>query len=171
MLSETVGITRKHQDYYALEFGNHILSDAFYSSWLYRDLREKTGLVYSVKSGIEAGKHRSLFSIFYGCDPPNAGKARAIIERDLQAMQTTPITSNELRQTKILLLRQIPLSESSMDNIAAEMLSLSQQGLPLDESRHAAKRYQQMNSEEIRDAFNKWIRPKDFVQVIEGPSL
>jgi len=86
-------------------------------------------------------------------------------------MQTTPITSNELRQTKILLLRQIPLSESSMDNIAAEMLSLSQQGLPLDESRHAAKRYQQMNSEEIRDAFNKWIRPKDFVQVIEGPSL
>jgi zinc protease len=171
MLSETTNITRKHPDYYALEFANHILSDAFYSSWLYRDLREKTGLVYSVESEIEAGKHRSLFSIFYGCDPPNAGKARAIIERDLQAMQTTPITSNELRQTKILLLRQIPLSESSMDNIASEMLSLSQHDLPLDESRHAAKRYQQMNAKEIRDAFNKWIRSKDFVQVIEGPNL
>jgi len=171
MLSETIGITRQHSDYYALEFGNHILSDAFYSSWLYRDLREKTGLVYSVESGIEAGKHRSLFSVFFGCDPPNVGKAKAIVERDLQVMQTTPISSNELRQTQILLLRQIPLSESSMDNIAAEMLSLSEQGLPLDESHYAAKCYRQMKTEQIRNAFSKWIRPKDFVHVIEGPSL
>ena len=80
ILAETVGVTRSHPDYYTLELGNHVLSGAFYASRLYRDLREKAGLVYTVGSSLEAGKHRSLFRVIYGCDPPNVSKARAMVE-------------------------------------------------------------------------------------------
>ena len=169
-LAETVGVTRSHPDYYTLELGNHVLSGAFYASRLYRDLREKAGLVYTVGSSLEAGKHRSLFRVIYGCDPPNVSKARAMVERNLREMQTTPVTAEELRRAKILLLRQIPLAEASMDGIAGRLLARSIQDLPLDEPVMAAKQYRKATAVQIRDAYRKWIRPEDFVQVTEGPN-
>lgn len=168
-LAQTIGVTRKHPDYYTLDLGNHVLSGAFYASRLYRDLREKAGLVYTVGSVIEAGKNRSLFRIFYGCDPPNVAKARAMVERNLREMQTTPVTSEELRRAKILLLRQIPLAEASMRGIAMSLLYRSQQDLPLDEPRHAARHYRKTTAQQVREAFGKWVRPAEFVQVTVGP--
>ena len=38
ILAETLGLTRPHPDYYALELGNHVLGGAFYSTRLYQDL-------------------------------------------------------------------------------------------------------------------------------------
>jgi len=169
-LAETVGVARQYPDYYTLKLGNHVLSGAFYASRLYRDLRETAGLVYTVRSTLDAGKHRSLFSVSYGCDPPNVSKARAIVERNLREMQTIPVTDEELNRAKILLLRQIPLAEASMDSIASGLLSRSIQDLPLDEPLLAAKHYRQATAAQICDAFKKWIRPADFVQIIEGPN-
>ena len=69
-----------------------------------------------------------------------------------------------------MLMREIPLSESSLSSIARGLLSRSINGLPLDEPTIAAKKYLQLNADDIRNAFNKWVRPMDFVQVTEGPN-
>ena len=169
-LAQTIGATRKHPDYYTLELGNHILSGAFYASRLYRDLREKTGLVYTVGSAVEAGRNRSIFRIVYGCDPPNVRTARTLVERNLRQMQLAPVEASELRRAKILLLRQITFAEASTDGIAMSLLTRSQQDLPLDEPRHAAARYRKITAGQLRAAFHKWIRPADFVQVTVGPN-
>jgi len=168
-LAETLGITRQHPDYYALELGRAVLSGAFYATRLYRDLREDAGLVYSVDTVLEAGRTRSLFGISYACDPPNVSRVRAIIERNLRTMQTATIPDKELIQAKTLLIRQLPLSQSSLDNIAGELLRLSNEGLPLDEPTVAAKRFRDLTAEEVREAFARWIRPNDFAQVTLGP--
>jgi zinc protease len=170
-LAHTMGITRSHPDYYKLVLGNHVLSGAFYATRLYRDLREQTGLVYTVESFIEAKKTRSLFGVFFACDPANVSKARAMIERNLRDMQTTPVTESELQQAKILLLRQLPLSEASTDSIAEGLMSRSQEDLPLDEPVLAARQYLEITPEQVRDAFARWIRPDDFVQVTMGPGV
>lgn len=169
-LAETVGITRFSPDYYALQVGTHVLSSGFYSSRLYRDLREKTGLVYSVGAILESGKTRSLFAVFYACDPPNVSKARAMVERDLLQMQKERITKDELRRTKALLIRRIPLSEANIDGIAGGLLSYSLEGLPLNEPILAAKRYRKMTAQQVKSAFSRRIRPHDFVQVTLGPA-
>ncbi len=169
-LAETIGITRTHLDYYTLQLGNHVLSGAFYASRLYRDLREKAGLVYTVESFVEAGKTRSLFGVIYACDPPNVSKARAMVVRDIHEMQTAPVSQEELQQAKMLLLHQIPLSEASMDGIAGGLLSRSLADLPLDEPVRAAEHYLEITAEQVRDAFSKWIRTTDFVQVTVGPN-
>ena len=168
ILAETVGITRLHPDYYFLELGNTVLSGAFYASRLYRDLRENAGLVYTVESSLEAGRHRSLFNVAYGCDPPNVARARAMIEQNLRNMQKTPVALKELLWAKILLINRIPLGEASTDRIAAGMLSRSLAGLPLDEPVVSAKRYRKASAAQLRDVFKKWIRPDAFVQVVEG---
>jgi zinc protease len=84
-------------------------------------------------------------------------------------MQTSPVPEKELEQAKILLLREIPLRESSYDGIGESLLHLALLNLPMDEPIRAAKRYLTITSEEVQAAFGKWIRPGDFVQVSLGP--
>ena len=169
-LAETIGVTRSHPDYYKLQLGNHVLSGAFYATRLYRDLREDAGLVYTVESLLEAGKTRSTFEVFYACDPSNVAKARSLVVRNLHMMQTTPISHEELNRTKALLARKLPLAEANIDDIAEELLSLSVEDLPLNEPVRAAENYLAITAEQLRDAFAKWIRPDDFVQIIVGPN-
>jgi zinc protease len=169
-LALTLGLTRSNPEYYALELGNHVLGGAFYATRLYRDLREETGLVYYVASSFDVGLTRSLYVVDYGCDPQNVSKARVIVERNLKEMQTSLIPSEELQQAKALLLREIPLSESSEESIAAGLVYRAVHNLPLDEPILAAHRYLKLTPGEVKAAFEKWLRPGDLVQVTEGPT-
>lgn len=170
MLAETLRINRFNPDYYALELGNHVLGGGFYATRLYQDLRERTGLVYYVSSSFDIGKTRGVYEVDYGCNPPNVTKARAIVIRDLNEMRTRPASPAELQMAKAMLLREIPLEESSVGSIAGGLLYRASIGLPLDEPTLAARRYIKMNASQVEKAFKKWIRPNDLVEVTEGPA-
>ncbi|MBV9265332.1 MAG: insulinase family protein, partial [Acidobacteriaceae bacterium] len=169
-LTEELEMNRFNQDYYALQVGNHVLGGGFYATRLYRDVRQQAGLVYEIENRLQAGESRSEFSVEYGCDPQNVSKARALIEGELLAMQKYDVTGAELQQAKALLLRQIPLGESSEDDVAAGMIARARIGLPLDEPFRAARRYYDISAAEVRQAFAKWIDPKDLVQIVRGPT-
>ncbi len=169
-LAETLGVRRTDPDYYMLQVGLHVLSGGFYATRLYRDLREKTGLVYAVDAWLEAGKTRSLFTVEYASDPQNVSAARSIIIDDLKEMLAEPVTDKELLRAKALLIRQVPLSESGTESIASILLDLSIDDLPLDEPVRAAKSYREATAEAVKAAFVKWMRPEGFVQVTLGPS-
>jgi zinc protease len=169
-LAEEVGINRFHPDYYALQLGDHVLGGGFYATRLYRDLRQKNGYVYNVDNALHASETRATYSVTYGCDPENVSKARLLVEQDLAAMRATGVTPAELQQAKALLLRQITLSESSEDAVAGGFVARASIGLPLDEPIRAAQRYYALSAEQVRAAFEKWIRPEAFVQVVRGPA-
>ena len=170
-LAETLGLNRSNPDYYALQLGNHILGGSFYSSRLYKDMREKAGLVYHVSSLFEIERTRALYRVEYACDPPNVGKARAIVERNLNDMRTTLVSLDELQQAKALMLREIPLSESDVDGIAEGLLRRIELDLPLDEQIVAARHYVKLTAEQIKEAFARWLRPDELIQVTEGPNF
>jgi zinc protease len=92
------------------------------------------------------------------------------VKRDLGQLQAEDVSPGELMQAKALLLRQIPLGESSEDAIASQLLDRATIGLPLDEQRRAATRYLAITAAEIRSAFARRIRPSDFVSVVQGPA-
>ncbi len=169
-LSEIVGITRFDADYYPLQLGNHVLGGGFYATRLYHDLRQVNGYVYNVDVHMNATKTRTVYAVTYACDPANVSKARQLIERDLVSMQKENVTPAELQQAKALLLRQLPLGESSEDAVAGGLLARAQLNLPLDEAARAAKRYISLSADDVRMAFAKWIRPDGFVQVVRGPA-
>jgi zinc protease len=169
-MAETLGVRRTDPDYYTLQVGLHILSGGFYATRLYRDLREKSGLVYAVDAGLDAGKTRSLFFVEYASDPKNVSKARSIIVNNLKDMLARTVTDKELLRAKALLIHEVPLSEASTENIASLLLDLSLEELPLDEPVRAAKNYREATAEAVRAAFARWIRPEGFVQVTLGPS-
>jgi zinc protease len=168
-LSEELPMNRFNLDYYPLQLANHILGGGFYATRLYRDLREKTGYVYNVDEELDAGRTRTQFVISYGADPVNVPKARALIDQDLTAMQTTAPSAAEMEQARAMLIRQIPLGESSESQIARGLLARSLMGLPLDEPVRAAERYEKLSADEVRAAFAKWIQPDNLVEIIQGP--
>jgi zinc protease len=127
-------------------------------------------LVYFVSSNFQVGKTRGIYNVNYACNPENVSKARAIIVRDLGDMQKTPVSADDLRQAKAMLLRQVPLSEASVDRIAEGWIGRSTIGLPLDEPYVAAQRYVALTAEQVQAAYAKWLRPNDLVEVTQGPN-
>ncbi len=169
ILAENLALTRTDPDYYPLELGNAVLGGSFYSTRLSRDLRKSSGLVYGVESGLEAGRTRSVYLVEYASDPGNVGKAADLVVRELSAMQDTPVGADELTRVKAYLLRQIPLSEAGVAEIARGMLGRRELGLPLDEPTIAAQRYIEEDGAAVQAAFRKWLRPGQLVRVSEGP--
>ncbi|MBI5014861.1 MAG: insulinase family protein [Deltaproteobacteria bacterium] len=168
-LAQTVAVGRGHPDYYALTLGTEVLGGGFFAARLYRDLRERSGLVYSAEAALEAGRKRSTYVVAYGCDPPNAATARAIVDRDLRFLQEVPIGPAELERAKSLLIRQLALANADVEGVAEGLLERSLNGLPLDEPVAAAERYRDLTAEEVRAAFARWLRPQDLAQVSLAP--
>jgi zinc protease len=169
VLAQNLGLTRADPDYYALELGSALLGGGFYSTRLSIDLRKNAGLVYSVSSMLQAGRTRGAYLIEYACDPANVSKAADIAMHEVKAMQTAPATADELLRIKAMLIRQIPLGESSVDEIAHGLAGRADIGLPLDEPTVAARRYVALGGNDVQAAFAKWMRPDDMVRVTQGP--
>lgn len=170
VLAQTLGLTRSDPDYYPLQLGNAVLGGSFYSTRLSIDLRKNSGLVYSVNSVLQAGRTRSVYLVEYASDPGNVAKAADMVAREIVSMQETPAAADELTRVKACLLRQLPLTEAGVEQIARGLLGRSDLGLALDEPTTAAKRYIALEAADVQSAFRKWLRPKDLVRVSEGPN-
>ena len=168
-LCSVLSLTRSNPDYYALLLGDHVLGGAFYATRFYRYLRGELGLVYFVSSNFDIRKTRAFYRADFACSPENVGKVHAIISRELKRLKTEPISESELLQAKSLLLREIPLSESSLDEIADGLLDRALHELPLDEPIVTAKAVLSLKSKDVMNAFAKWLDPDSLVEVSLGP--
>lgn len=169
-MAQTIAITFDNPDRFAINLGNQVLGGGFYASRLTRDLREKHGLVYTVGVGLDARKHRGSYKVFFGCDPDKVGAASALVVQNLRQMQQQPVTDTELKQAKGILLRRIPLGESSFGAIGGQLLTLSQEGKPLDAMTIAGQHYLQLTAPEVQQAFAKYLRPNGLVTAVKGPA-
>jgi zinc protease len=170
ILAQQLNLNRFDPDYYPLQLGNHVLGGGFYATRLYHDLRQVAGYVYNVDVSMEASKTRASYTVTYGCDPDKVSKARALIQRDLDQMRTQDVTADELHLAKAMLLRAIPLGESSEEGVAQGLLRRAVIGLPLDEPIVAAKKYFELSADQVKAAFARQVRLSDFVQVVRGPA-
>ena len=169
-LAVVVAMPVDHPDRYTLMLGNLILGSGF-SSHLYRDLRIKTGYVYTVSSTLDWSRTRADYTVSFGADRQNVEKANQLVVRDVKAMQTTPVADNELIRAKAEVLRQLSMQRASVPAIASLYLRLTELGLPLDSEAIATKRYAAITAPEIQRAFATWLRPDDFAVVVKGPPL
>jgi zinc protease len=90
--------------------------------------------------------------------------------RDVKQMQTTPVSATDLKRAKGILLRRIPLGESSFGAIGGQLLSLSIKGKPLDAVTIAGQHYLELTAPQVQAAYAKHIRPDAFVTAVKGPA-
>ena len=169
MLAQTLALTRNDPSYYPLALGNAVLGGGFYATRLTVDLRKNLGLVYSVGADIQATRTRGVYIVNFASDPQNVKRAADIASDEIRKMQTQPVDPSELLHAKAILLRRIPLGESSINDIARGLLTRSDLDLPLDEPQIAARHYIAITPAEVQASFQKWMRPDDLVRITQGP--
>ncbi len=169
-MSQLVRLNQDSPQRYALELGNEVLSGGAMASRLMRDLRVKHGLVYGVGGSLSLYKHRGRFNVTFGSDPDKVAPASAMVIRDIKQMQDAPVTTAELHRAKGMVLRQLPLSESSFGGIAGQLLQFSLEGKPLNSNTIAARHYLKLTAPQIQSAFKTYLRPNAFVTAVKGPA-
>ena len=146
----------------ALYLGNEVLGGGFYASRLYHDLRDKRGwsTAWTPAStwASTAAPTRCL-----RCRPGQGRRGARLVVQDLKQMQPAPVIETELERAKGILLRQIPLGESSFGAIGGQLLSLATEDKPLDAMTIAAEHYLKLTASEVQQAYASahppgWLR-------------
>lgn len=113
----TYAIPRTHPDRFALEL-LHVLLGANMSSRLFREVRERRGLVYEIGTQIKRFEDTGAFVIYAGCD---AGKLTATVQTifaELTRLRRRAVSRAELRRAKDYYAGQLLMGlEDTMDHM------------------------------------------------------
>jgi zinc protease len=96
--------------------------------------------------------------------------ARALVLKDLKQMQNEPVADADLQRAKGILLRRVPLSESSFGSIANQLLTYAERGQPLDQGIVSARHYLELTAPDVQQAYAKHVRLDGFVTAVKGPA-
>ena len=111
------GIDRFDTRRYALGL-LHMILGANMSSRLYEEVREKRGLAYEVRTGINFYDDAGAFTVSAGVENDKAEKALVLILKELDKVRAKGIKKSELERAKEYLLSQLYFSlEDTMDHM------------------------------------------------------
>ncbi|MGD9737465.1 MAG: M16 family metallopeptidase [Solirubrobacterales bacterium] len=125
------GLRRDDERRYALAVLDSIFGGST-SSRLFREVREKRGLAYSVGSYNEQFTDQGLVATYVGTREDNVEEACAIIGAELARLRSEPVSDEELRRAKESVKGRLVLSSEST---AARMTRISRAtlfGLPIE---------------------------------------
>lgn len=141
---------RDDPDYYALQVLNYIFGGAGFGSRLMEEVREKRGLSYGIYSSVRNYRKTDALAISLSTNNDSARQALDIIRTEMDRLINEPVSERELDDAKSYLTGSMPLSLSSTDAIAAILLSLQKDRLPVDYLDRYAERINAVNSADIQ---------------------
>jgi zinc protease len=127
-----VGIPRKDPDFIAAFLVNHILGGGSLSSRLYKEVREKRGLVYSIYSAVAPLDHTSLFMTSTATRGEAADETLALATREIHRLAESGPTEEELAKAKSYLKGSFPLRFDTSTKIAAQLVLMQVEDLGID---------------------------------------
>jgi zinc protease len=126
------GIPRHDPDFMAGYVVNHILGGGGLSSRLYREVREKRGLAYSVYESLLWMEHSALFVGNTGTRADRAGETVDAITKEVSRMAEEGPTQQELDEAKSYLKGSQMLQLDTSSKLASALLQYQLDRLPID---------------------------------------
>ena len=126
------GIRRADPDFMAGYVVNHILGGGGLSSRLYKEVREKRGLAYSVYESLLWMDHSALFVGNTGTRADRAGDTLDAIEKEIRRIAEDGPTQNELDEAKSYLKGSQMLALDTSSKLAQALLQYQLDKLPID---------------------------------------
>ena len=125
------GFMRHDPNFMAAYVVNHILGGGS-SSRLYRDVREKHGLAYSIYEGLLWMDHSALFIGNTGTRADRAGETVEAVNKEVRRIAGSGPTQQELDEAKSYLKGSQMLALDTSSKLAAAMLQYQLDDLPID---------------------------------------
>ena len=126
------GIRRSDPNFMAAFVVNHILGGGTLSSRLYREIREKRGLAYSVYDSLLWMDHSAIFVGNTGTRADRAGETVDAVTNEVRRMAEDGPTQQELDEAKSYLKGSRMLSLDTSSKLAAALLQYQLDHLPID---------------------------------------
>jgi zinc protease len=126
------GVRRHDPNFMAAYVVNHILGGGGLSSRLYREVREKRGLAYSIYQSLLWMDHSALFIGNTGTRADRAGETVDAIEKEIRRMAEEGPTQKELDEAKSYLKGSQMLALDTSSKLAGALLQYQLDKLPID---------------------------------------
>jgi zinc protease len=126
------GIRRNDPNFMSAFVVNHILGGGALSSRLYREVREKRGLAYSVHDSLLWMDHSALFIGNTGTRADRAGETVDAVNTEIRRMAEDGPTQEELDEAKSYIKGSRMLSLDTSSKLAAALLQYQLDRLPID---------------------------------------
>jgi len=111
---------------------NHILGGGVFSARLFKEVREKRGLAYSVHSQLGAYDHAALFSGGTSTKNERAAESMSVIEEEIAKLVADGPTNDELDKAKKYLIGSYGLRFDTSTKIAGNLVTMQTDGLPVE---------------------------------------
>ena len=162
------GIKRGDADYFALYVGNYILGGGGFVSRLTEEVREKRGLVYSVYSYFMPMGELGPFQIGLQTKKEQAGDALKVVNETVAKFMQNGVTEKELKAAKSNIIGGFPMRIDSNNKILDYLSVIGFYQLPMSYLDDFNKQIAKVTTTQIKDAFNRRIKPANFVSVTVG---
>jgi zinc protease len=126
------GIPRKDPDFIAATVVNHILGGGIFSARLFREVREKRGLAYSVYSHLVTHDHAAMLAGGTSTKNERAAESMAVIENEIRDLSDVGPAEEELDKAKKYLIGSYALRFDTSTKIAGQLVSLQAEGFDVD---------------------------------------
>jgi zinc protease len=126
------GVPRHDPNFMAAYVANHIVGGGGLSSRLYREVREKRGLAYSVYETLLWMDHSALFIGSTGTRADRAGDTMDAIDKEIRRIAEDGPTQQELDEAKSYLKGSQMLALDTSSKLAAGLLQYQLDKLPID---------------------------------------
>ena len=126
------GLARRDQDFIAAMVVNHILGGGIFSARLFREVREKRGLAYSVYSQLVTYDHAAMFYGGTSTKNERAAESMAVIEKEISSLSDFGPTEEELDKAKKYLIGSYSLRFDTSTKIAGQLVNLQSEGFGVE---------------------------------------
>jgi zinc protease len=162
------GVSRGDPDYIALYVGNFVLGGGGFVSRMTEEVRQKRGLAYSAASYFYPLQREGPFIISMQTRRDQAAEALEVARATLAQFVKDGPTAEELAAAKRNIINSFPLRIDSNRKIHEYLALIGFYRLPLTYLEDFVKDVERVNVADIRDAFQRRIRPDRMVTVVVG---
>jgi len=125
-------------------------------------LREKYGFVYSIEGNYTPYLDTGFMGIFFGTEHKQLAKSISLINRELKKIREVPLSTIQLRQTKVQLMGQLAMSEeSNMSFMLMMAKSLLDTG-KVDTLAEIFAEIEEITSKQLRDIAQEMFNEQNF---------
>lgn len=160
-------IDPSHPDYRALSVTNTLLGGSF-SSRITMNIRENKGYTYSPSSSVSSRFRNAYWAEVASVTTNVTGPAIKEILYEINRLQETPPTAEELQAFKNYQTGTFVLTNSNPGGIIAQLAFLNLHGLPDSYLTEYVKTIHAVTPEEVRRMAQTYLRDEEMVIVIAG---
>jgi zinc protease len=161
-----VGLERKNADYYRALVMNHIIGGGFKRLGL--NLREQKGWTYGVNSVFEARRTPGPWTAGGEFVAAHTAESVAEILKEVKSLRDEEVSDKELQDTKDELIKAFPARFATVNQIAAQMVTLAVYDLPDNELETYTRKIAAVTRAEVHKMAQKYLATEHMAIVVVG---